>query len=92
MIKKIKNTEVNKMSAEILKEKEQNIEKLRKDLNSNKIPKLGIEIEKLYNKLNEINEVFNGIRNIPEELELKRFEINQNLNKWKFKIIKEEKE
>lgn len=80
------------MSAEILKEKEQNIEKLRKDLNSNKIPKLGIEIEKLYNKLNEINEVFNGIRNIPEELELKRFEINQNLNKWKFKIIKEEKE
>ena len=44
MIKKIKNTEVNKMSAEILKEKEQNIEKLRKDLNSNKIPKLGIEI------------------------------------------------
>ena len=92
MIKKIKNTEVNKMSEEILKEKEQNIEKLRKDLNSNKIPKLGIEIEKLYNKLNEINEVFNGIRNIPEELELKRFEINQNLNKWKFKIIKEEKE
>ena len=80
------------MPAEILKEKEQNIEKLREDLNLNKIPKLGVEVEKLYNKINKINEVFNGIRNIPEELELKRFEINQNLNKWKFKIIKEEKE
>ena len=80
------------MSEEILKEKEQNIEKLRKDLNSNKIPKLGIEIEKLYNKLNEINEVFNEIRNIPKELELKRFEINQTLDNWKFKIVKEEKE
>ena len=80
------------MPTEILKEKEQNIEKLREDLNLNKIPKLGVEVEKLYNKINKINEVFNVIKNIPEEWDLQRFEINQNLNKWKFKIIKEEKE
>ena len=41
------------MSVEILKRKEQNIKKLREDLNSNKIPKLGVELDKLYNKINE---------------------------------------
>ena len=79
------------MSVEILKRKEQNIKKLREDLNLNKIPKLGVELDKLYNKINEINEVFNGIKNIPKELELKRFEINQALDNWKFKIEEIEK-
>ena len=80
------------MSVEILKRKEQNIEKLREDLNLNKIPQLGVEIERLYNKINKINEVFNGIKNIPEELELKRFKINQALDNWKFKVEKIEKD
>ena len=80
------------MSVDILKRKEQNIEKLREDLNLNKIPKLGVEVKKLYDKINEMNEVINGIRNIPEELELKRFKINQALDNWKFKIEEIEKD
>ena len=80
------------MSVDILKRKEQNIEKLREDLNLNKIPKLGVEVKKLYDKINEMNEVINGIRNIPEELELKRFKINQVLDNWKFKIEEIEKD
>ena len=82
---------VNNMSVEILKEKQHNIEKLIEELNLNKIPKLNVEIDKLYSKINEINKIISEIRNIPEEIELKRIEFAKELNNLKFKIEKMEK-
>ena len=79
------------MSVEILKEKQHNIEKLIEELNLNKIPKLNVEIDKLYSKINEINKIISEIRNIPEEIELKRIEFAKELNNLKFKIEKMEK-
>ena len=80
------------MSVENLKEKEEKIKELSEELNSNKILKFSDEVDKLYNKVNEINEIIDEIKNIPEDLELKRIEINQTLNDRKLKIEEIEKE
>ena len=80
------------MSVENLKEKEQKIKELSEELNSNKMLKFSDEVDKLYDKVNEIDEIIDEIKNIPEELELRRIEINQTLNDRKLKIEEIEKE
>ena len=79
------------MLEELLKEKGEKIKELEEKLKLEEIPKLGNEVKKLYEKVNEINKIINGISNIPEEIELKRIEISQDLNNWNFKIEEIEK-